>query len=104
MSEKIITLPNREEMLQRLLKVNDDSHAQEKFYPILLAEAGRELVAQGVVMMLALAIHDYTEGLPPVMVSLMYMHAPRFIDALVDDVETAKEAKDFLQAALSSTK
>ena len=67
MNKKTVTLPDRDEMLKRLLKVSNDSHAQERFYPILLQSAGRVLVAQGVVMMLALAIHDYTEGMPPMM-------------------------------------
>ena len=104
MSEKVITLPNRDEMLERLVKVSDNSHLQERFYPILLKQAGQERVAQGIVMMLALAIHDYVEGMPPVMANLMYMQAPDFIDALVSDPETAKEAKGFLKEALSATK
>jgi len=104
MSEKVITLPNRDEMLERLLKVDDNSHTQEGFYPILLKQAGQERVAQGIVMMLALAIHNYVEGMPPFMANLMYMLAPDFIDALVSDAETAKEAKNFLREALSATK
>ena len=104
MSEKVITLPNRDEMLKRLLKVSDNSHMQERFYPILLKQAGQERVARGIVMMLALAIHDHVEGMPPVMANLMYMQAPDFIDALVSDAETAKAAKSFLQEALSATK
>ena len=99
-NEKVITLPNREEMLARLLKVNDNSHMQEKFYPILLEDAGQKRVALGVVTMLALAIHDYTKGMPPIMASTLYMEAPHFIDALVDDPEAAKEAKVFLQEAM----
>lgn len=104
MSEKVIILPNRDEMLARLLKVNDGSHLQERFYPTLLEQAGQERVAQGVVMMLVFAIHDYVEGLPPAMAGLMYKQAPDFIDALVNDPEIAKEAKDSLQEALSATK
>ncbi|MEX2145048.1 MAG: hypothetical protein WD712_01590 [Candidatus Spechtbacterales bacterium] len=104
MSEKVITLPNRDEILARLVKVSDNSHLQERFYPILLKQAGQELVAQGIVMMLVLAIHDYVEGMPPVMANLMYMEAPGFIDALVSDPETAEEAKSFLKEALSATK
>ena len=99
-SEKVITLPNREEMLARLIKVSDNSHLQERFYPILLKVAGQERVPQGIVKMLALAIHDYTEGMPPMIANLMYMQAPGFIDALVTDPEAAKEAKDRLQEVL----
>lgn len=102
MKEKVITLPAREEMLDRLKKVSDNSHMQERFYPILLKHAGEEKVAQGVVMMLALAIHDYVEGMPPMMSNLMYMQAPQFIEALVDDKEVAQQAKTFLEEALSA--
>lgn len=102
MSEKVITLPDRESMLERLLKVNDHSGMQEKFYPILLESAGQEYVAQGVVMMLALAIHDYVEGMLPVMSNLLYVQAPQFVEALVDDPEVAEQAKSFLQEALNA--
>ena len=101
-NEKVITLPNREEMLARLVKVSDNLHLQERFYPILLESAGQERVPQGVVMMLALAIHDHTEGMPPMMANLMYKQAPGFIDALVTDPEAAKEAKSLLQDVLGS--
>ena len=104
MNEKVITLPNRDEMLERLVKVSDNSHLQERFYPILLKQAGQERVALGIVMMLALATHDYVKGMPAVMANLMYMQAPGFIDALVSDPETAKEAKGFLKEVLSATK
>ena len=103
-SEKVITLPNREEMLARLIKVSDNSHLQDRFYPILLEAAGQERVPQGIVMMLAFAIHDYTEGMLPMMTNVMYMQAPGFIDALVSDPEAAKEAKNHLQKALSGGK
>src|SRR3989344_4313266 len=102
MSEKVITLPNREEILQRLLWVSDDSDMQERFYPILLKSAGQKRVAQGVVMMLALAIYDYVEGMPPVVANLMYIQAPQFIEALVDDPKVAEQAKTFLQEALAA--
>src|SRR3989338_1204034 len=102
--QKVIALPNREEMLARLIKVSDNSHLQERFYPILLKAAGQERVPQGIVMMLALAIHDYTEGMPPMMANLMYMQAPGFIDALVTDPEAAQEAKGLLQEVLGGNK
>lgn len=104
MEERVITLPDQDEMLKRLLKVNDNSHLQEWFYPILLKQAGQECVSQDIVMMLALAIHDYTEGMPPAMANLMYRQVPKFIDALVSDEEIAQEAKSFLQKALSASK
>lgn len=98
---KIITLPDRDDMLKRLLKVSDGSLLQERFYPILLEQAGQELAApQGIVMMLELAIQDYVKGMSPIIAIQMYMQAPDFIDALVSDAEIAKEAKSLLQEIL----
>lgn len=102
MSEKTVTLPEKEEMLRRLVEVNDEPHFKERFYPILLKSAGQERVAEGIVMMLSLAIHDYVVGMPPIMANLMYMQAPRFIDALVSDPEVAEQAKSFLSEALAA--
>jgi len=104
MKEGIIILPNKEEMLNRLIKANDNSHLQERFYPILLKSAGKELVAQDIVMVLTLAIYDYVEGMPTIMSNLMYMQADQFIDALVDDKKVAREAKDFFKKVIESTK
>ena len=50
MSRKVITLPNRDEMIERLVKVNDDSRLQERFYPILLKQAGQKYAAQDIVI------------------------------------------------------
>lgn len=101
MSEKTIVLPSREDMLLSLIAVRDNGHYQQKFYPILLQDAGQRLCAQGIVMMFAIAIFDYTQGMPPVLADIVYMDVPKFIDAIVDDQEVAKEAKNFLAKALS---
>ena len=99
---KKITLPPRDEMLQRLLKMNDNNHFQERFYPKLLREAGSEKVAIGVVMLLQLAIHDYTTGMPASMDAVMNMMMPDLIDALCPDEEVAKEAKAFFERAMAA--
>jgi hypothetical protein len=91
--EGVFTLPNKEEMLARLMKVNSNSHFAEKLYPRLTRSAGREKVPMGVVMMLTLAIHDYMEGLPPMMGALVEKQVPEFIDALIPDPKAAEEAK-----------
>ncbi len=95
-------LPSKDEMLQRLLKVDDNNHFQQKFYPKLLQEAGSQKVAMGVVMLLQLAIYDYIEGMPPVMSRVMNMRMPDFIDALCPDEEVAREAKVFFAQAMAA--
>ena len=96
-NEKVVILPNEEEMLKNLLEIDDNSHLQERFYPLLTRQAGQEKVAEGVVLMLSLAISDYTQGMPSMLSSLMYMKLPNFIDALVDDPEVAQQAKDLFK-------
>lgn len=100
MTDKMFNLPSEDEMLQCLLEVDDDSHLQERFYPKLLKQAGQQKVAMGVVMLLQIAIHDYTEGMPASMGAIMNMRMPDFIDALVPDEEVAKEAKAFFEQTM----
>ena len=96
-----ITLPDHDEMLRRLVSARDNPHYQERFYPLLLQNAGQEKVSMGVVMMFTLAIHDYGQGMPPMVTNLVMRDVPDFIDALIDDKTVAQEAKDFLEQTLS---
>ena len=91
--EKAFTLLDKEEMLHRLKKVNDDEHIQKNLFPILLRNAGTQIVPRGVVIMLMLAIHDYTEGMPAAVAALISVQVPAFIDALIPDPKAAEEAK-----------
>ena len=91
--ETLITLPDAETMMARLKEVSDESHCVGRFYPLLTKEAGQERVPMGIVMMLQLAIHDYTEGMPPMMVAVLNMNMERYIDALVLDESAAAETK-----------
>lgn len=101
---KITTLPtDPEEIITRLKQVNDADEAMQ-LYGIIARDAGRELVALGVVMMFVLAIADTTKGYPPFLKSLMYTDIPAWIDALIDDQEVATEAKELLAEVLNETK
>lgn len=93
MTQKI-TLPGQETMRARLLQVDDNSHLQERFYPKLLANAGQERKPEGVVLMIVLAISDYTKGMPPFMANIMTLRAEEFIDALIMDEKMAEQAKE----------
>lgn len=94
---KVVVLPDREEIMKRLRAVYDDDYMAERFYSSIAEEAGHELVAEGVVMMLTLKVYDFAEGYPAPMGAVLSLYAPQFIDALVDDKEVAKAAKDFLK-------
>ena len=107
MTDKVFTLPDVQEIMKRLqsLDMGANEYMAERFYPLIAQEAGRELVAQGIVMMLTLKIYDFTaSGYPPVMSNILHMYVPQFIDALVDDKEVAEEAKRFHQEAMDATR
>ena len=102
---KVITLPNAQGIMERLQKVDmgANEYMAERFYPMVSQEAGHELIAQGVVMMLTLKIHNFmTQGYPPAMEVIMQMYVPQFIDALVDDKEVAEAAKVFHKGAFKT--
>ncbi|HRY22324.1 MAG TPA: hypothetical protein P5311_00975 [Candidatus Dojkabacteria bacterium] len=103
MNDKVITLPDADDMLHRLIEVDDINHLQERFYPLLLRNAGEEKVATGVVMMITLAIHDYSEGMPPMIQGLMSMNMENYLKALIDDEEVLQEAIEFFQEVKSMT-
>ena len=97
MNGRLVTLPNRELMLQRLIDVNDESHFQERFYPILLKQAGKEKFCQGVSLMLLLAIDDYTKGMPDMVKNVLHSMLPSFLEALLPDEEAVAEAMQWLE-------
>jgi hypothetical protein len=87
-----VILPNKEDMLKRLIEVDDNGHYQEKFYPLLLQKAGIELYPSGVLLMITLAMYDYCKGLPAMTANLVMMTTPKFLEALITDEEALKEA------------
>ncbi|MDO8407699.1 MAG: hypothetical protein Q7S95_00470 [bacterium] len=93
MANGTFNLPERDDMLAKLVAVNGESHLRQKFYPLLLKHAGEPKVAMGVVMLLQLAIDDYTEGMSPVMVASMNMWMPQYIEALCPTETAVQEAK-----------
>lgn len=99
MSSKVFVLPSKEEMLVGLLKIDDDQHVQSKFYPLLTKRAGEQKVASGLVLVIQLAIRDYTEGMPAMMGVVMNMRMSEYIDALCPDEEIAAEAKAIFEQA-----
>lgn len=94
MGEEIrITLPDAETMMTRLKEIDDVDHIVQGLYSRLIRDAGRERVPMGIVMMLQLAIHNYTEGMPQMMVAVLNVNMERYIDALVLDETAALNAK-----------
>ena len=106
MSEnKVITLPSSEEIMARLKKIDmgANEYMAEKFFPLIAAEGGHELVAQGIVLMLTFKIYDFVHlGYPPIMEGILHRFVPEIIDILVDDREVAETAKRLHRKAMDS--
>ena len=66
--------------------------------PLLLKHTGRRLKAGGVIVMFALAIHEYTRGLPHGMDELVEMMPPAFYDALLSEYPSVRDRAKELQA------
>lgn len=101
MNHKKFNLPSREEMIKRLLKVDDNEYLVEHLYPKLLKKAGSKKTAIGVVMMLKIAIYHCPEDTPINIEKVMDKRMSGFIDALCSDEEIAEEAKKFLELLIA---
>ena len=107
--EKAITLPNQEEMLERLRKVNTDPSLESRFFPFLLKEAGNEFNGMGIAMIFLGAVRDYIDEVYKGEKDMNSLEAqamvanrvPQYIDALVDDSTVAAEAKAEVNGAIS---
>ena len=103
MNDKVIVLPNADEIIKRLNTVMNDEFGN-RLYRIIAQKAGEEKVAAGVVMMFTLGIYDACQGYPPMMQGLMFNFIPMWIDVLIDDKEVAEAAKAFHQEAVEASR
>jgi len=97
-TDKTINLPSDpQEIIRRLSSVNDEETLVSRFYPLIANDAGRQLVAEGLVIMFQLASYDFCQGHPPMISTLIQMQIPQWIDALIDDKEVVEAAKQFME-------
>lgn len=94
MSEMIIiTMPDPDEVLRRLIEVNNNPHLVERFYPIVQTKlADREQTGTGVVNALHLAAYDYTEDMPSLMMRGLLVGLYRYVRALLDGTGALDDA------------
>lgn len=83
MDHPIVTLPDRNTMLDALKHFAGSSPSLLNFYPTLLEHAGQQGSVEGIVTLLVFAIEGHTSGMPQIAADLLYMEAPLFIDALL---------------------
>jgi hypothetical protein len=87
---QLVTLGSASQITEALMKVNDATHVQQKLYPKLTSQADQQKYPMGVLLLIELALHDYCNGLPPMMHNLLSMQVPEFIKCLVPDPEEQK--------------
>jgi hypothetical protein len=90
---KTVTLPEREEMISRLEAVDPNPRLWASFYPNLLKHAGKEIMADNIAGMMAVAVAKLINaGYEELGLTIMNGLATRLINALVDDPEVARRA------------
>jgi len=95
MDKKVVTLLEKEQMTRNLLAISDSDCFKREFYPLLTKNAGQQRVGLGIAMMLVEAIFSFTEDNGPFWFGVLASDADRYIDALTDDAEASKIAKDY---------
>lgn len=107
--KKTVILGDKDEIMERLCQIDFTPYLRENFYHIIARSEGMELDARGVVNAIFLAIREYAASMSPLYKTLKLLHVGRFIDSLIDfkimsllidavanDEELAKEAKEYL--------
>lgn len=97
----LITLLPKEKMLERLREIDGNSHIDRLWQKI--ANNSGQRVPLGIILMVELAIHDYTQGMPGIMSNLINMRMPDILAAVVSNslqyIEVMKEWESVQQSA-----
>jgi len=96
--QKLLILPDADDMANRLVGWNGTGHLVQKFYPRLLKQAGRSMPALGYVIFVGLALADYTEGFAATdrsnVRTMMSLGLADLARALIDDVDLLGQVLD----------
>jgi len=99
-TEVIVTLPNKVEMMKRLITVSDNSDFQKRLYPLFLDGAGRKVHQETVIYAITCSIKEYSDGNSSIEKSTFELMS-KFIEAIVADesisAQIVKYWKDFLE-------
>lgn len=93
MPEPTVTLPAREQLIERLRKADDgrEPHRERLFNLIANGGGGRQFNARELAALMATALETYCQDMHPGTVAYLRTIALRYIEVLVDD-ETVRAA------------
>lgn len=106
-AEKVVMMPNREEMVKRLTKARlmGITPQSDRFFGIFIDQvADSEKVGPGLNMAWELAGYDTLEGYPPLIKAIIDMNFDRAIDIVTPDPEVATRAKEFRKQVLEEVR
>lgn len=97
MSNSVVVLPEASEIIRRLKTVYQASLPFSLLYDAIAENAGQQKNALGLMMMFHLAVDRLPEAYPLSVIMTATNLIPRWIEALVDDVEVREEAVELCQ-------
>ena len=98
---KVVKLPTKDEMLQRLCTAEDALLYEMRLYPMIVPFAEFRTSAEQLVIILFLAMQRHTEGMPKEFAAIEYERIPALIRTLVDDESFFKETKEYFDREMT---
>lgn len=89
--DRVVTMPEKDVMLERLTEANNSRPAIEIFEGIVSRNAGQEITARGLANLVTLEMM-HLESYSPIIAAYIFMQLDDFIKALVLDDEVADRA------------
>ncbi len=90
----LVTLPTREEMLRRLVEADSFQDYADRFYPMLLTHAERQINSIEVMVLLVRTCVEHSDTAPAGRFMFMMGNMKGWIEALIDDPAAVREAED----------
>lgn len=93
MEEKIITLPDREQIIKRLETVSKEEPSFEDFYSLVAEHCNSQKIAFGIFVVFRDCFGKFLmKGYSKSINNRLWSLIPRYIDVLIDDKDFASEA------------
>lgn len=89
-----VCLADAVDMERSLRDINSIRNLQERFYPLLIQHAGKKMPPMHIILVLTLAIQEYTQGMPSMIASLLEMNGEHYAAAMCGDKEQEQAVRN----------